>query len=89
MPPAAPIQISDSQSVTLALPANQNAGAVSDPSINGTGSAINDILRGLAVLANTSDTTAANPDFATLMQNVSTTLTSAGQTLNEESGAIG
>jgi flagellar hook-associated protein 3 FlgL len=86
---SSPVQISATQTVTLGLTANQNAGAVSDPSIAGTGSAINDILRSLAVMANSSDTTAANPDFATLMQNVSTTLTSAGQTLNEEAGAIG
>jgi flagellar hook-associated protein 3 FlgL len=86
---ATPVQISATQTATIGLTANQNAGAVSDPSIDGTGSAINDILRSLAVMANSSDTTSANPDFATLMQNVSTTLTSAGQTLDEESGALG
>jgi flagellar hook-associated protein 3 FlgL len=86
---AGTVQVSGSQQVTLNLPANQNVGAVSDPSINGTGSAINDILRGLSVLANATGAMASNPDFATLVDNVQTTLTSAGQTLAQESGAIG
>jgi flagellin-like hook-associated protein FlgL len=83
------VQIGPSQSVTLDLPANQNVGAVSDPSINGTGDAISDIMRSLAVVANSTSGMVSNPDFSTLMQNVSQTLTSAGTTLSQESGYIG
>jgi flagellar hook-associated protein 3 FlgL len=83
------VQIGPSESVTLDLPANQNVGAVSDPSIDGTGNAISDIVRSLAVVANSSSSMVSNPDFETLMQNVSTTLTSAGNTLAQESGYIG
>jgi flagellar hook-associated protein 3 FlgL len=83
------VQIGPYSSVTLDLPANQNVGAVSDPSINGTGSAINDIIRSLSVVANSTSAMISNPDFAQLMQNVSTTLTSAGGTLAQESGYIG
>lgn len=83
------VQIGPSSSVTLDLPANQNVGATSDPSINGTGSAINDIIRSLAVVANSTSSMVSNPDFSQLMQNVSTTLTSAGSTLAQESGYIG
>jgi flagellar hook-associated protein 3 FlgL len=87
--PPVTVAIGDSQSVTLSLPANSNAGAVSDPAINGTGNAISDIMRSLAVIANSTDSMSGNPDFATLMQNAATTLTSAGTTLAQESGAIG
>jgi flagellar hook-associated protein 3 FlgL len=83
------VQIGPSNSVTLDLPANRNVGAVSDPSINGTGNAISDIMRSLAVMANSTTAMAGNPDFLTLMQNASTTLTSAGATLAQESGQIG
>ena len=81
------VQVSPTQQISLDLPANQNVGAASDPS--GTGSAISDILRGLAVVANSSTAISGNPDFATLMQNASATLTSAGQTVAAESGALG
>src|ERR1700710_715274 len=83
------VQIGPSESVTLDLPANRNVGAVSDPSINGTGSAISDIVRSLAVMANSTTAMANNPDFKTLMQNAATTLSSAGATLAQESGQIG
>jgi flagellar hook-associated protein 3 FlgL len=83
------IQISDTQTVALGMTANQNAGATSDPSINGTGSAINDILRSLAVLANSTTATASSAGFSTLMQNVADTLSSAGATLTNEGSAIG
>ena len=83
------VQIGPGQSVTLDLPANQNVGGVSDPSINGTGNAISDIVGSLAVIANSTSAMISNPDFSTLMQHVSTTLTSAGGTLAQESGYIG
>jgi flagellin-like hook-associated protein FlgL len=83
------VQIGTNESVTLDLPANQNVGAVSDPSIDGTGNAITDVMRALAVVANSTGTMAGNPDFATLMQNAATTLTSANTTLAQESGQIG
>ena len=83
------IQIGDSQKVSLDLPANRNVGATSDPSINGTGSAINDILRSLSVIANGTGAMASNPDFQTLMKNASATLTSAASTLTAEAGQIG
>jgi flagellin-like hook-associated protein FlgL len=88
---AAPVtvQIANAEQVTLDLPANRNSGAVSDPAINGTGSAISDIMRSLAVVANSTDSMAGNPDFATLMQNAAATLTSAGATLAQESGQVG
>ena len=81
------VQISPTQGISLDLQANRNTGATSDPS--GTGSAVNDILRSLAVVANTSTAISGNPDFASLMQNASATLTSAGQTIAAESGSLG
>jgi flagellar hook-associated protein 3 FlgL len=81
------VQIGPSDSVTLDLPATQNVGAAANPS--GTGSAITDILGSLAVIANSTSAMVSNPDFSTLMQNVSTALTSAGNTLAQESGFIG
>lgn len=86
---AVTIQIAESERITLDLPANRNVGAVSDPGIAGTGSAINDIMRSLSLIANSTGAIAANPDFAALMKNASTTLTSARQTLSEEGGQIG
>ena len=83
------VQIGPSNSVVLDLPANRNVGAISALSINGTGSAINDVLRSLAVMANSTSSMASNPDFSTLMQNASATLTSANVTLTQESGQIG
>jgi flagellar hook-associated protein 3 FlgL len=87
--PVAPtqVEIGPSEYVTLALPATQNVGAAADPSH--TGSAITDILGSLAVIANSTSAMISNPDFSTLMQNVATTLTSAGNTLAQESGYIG
>jgi flagellar hook-associated protein 3 FlgL len=85
----AKLQVSDSQSVTLDLPANRNVGAVSDPSISGTGSAINDIIRALSVVANATGAMVANPDFATMMKDAAATLTSAGNTVTIESGQVG
>jgi flagellin-like hook-associated protein FlgL len=85
--PLATVQIADSNTVTLDLPANRNVGATSDPA--GTGNAISDIMRSLAVVANSTGGMASNPDFATLMQNAAATLTSAGTTLAQESGQIG
>jgi flagellar hook-associated protein 3 FlgL len=87
--PPVTVAIGNSQHVTLDLPANSNVGAVSDPAINGTGNAISDIMRSLAVIANSTDSMSGNPDFATLMKNAATTLTSAGNTLTQESGHIG
>ncbi len=86
---AAPVTVAigPSNSVVLDLPANKNVGAVS--AAGGTGNAINDVIRSLAVMANSTGTMSANPDFKTLMQNVSTTLASAGTTLAQESGQIG
>lgn len=81
------VKIGDSQSVTLDLPANQNVGATSDP--NGTGSAISDAMRALSVLANSNSDMASNPDFTTLMQNVVSTLNSAGTAVAQEEGQIG
>jgi len=85
--PLATIQIGASNSVTLDLPANRNVGASSDPA--GTGNAISDIMRSLAVVANSTGSMAGNPDFATLMQNAAATLTSAGSAIAQESGQIG
>ena len=87
--PGRQIAISSSQTISLDYPANQNTNAVSDPGINGTGSAIKDILGGLAVLANATPAMASTADFSALMQHVATTLTSANQTVNEQVGAIG
>ena len=84
-----PIQISDSRQISLDLLANRNVGAVSDPSINGTGSAIGDIMRSLSVMANSTGAMATNPDFAQLMHDAASTLTSAGATLAEEGDHIG
>jgi flagellar hook-associated protein 3 FlgL len=81
------VEIGPSEYVTVGLPATQNVGAASDPS--GTGSAITDILGSLAVIANSTSATASGSNFTTLMQNVSATLTSAGNTLAQESGYIG
>jgi flagellin-like hook-associated protein FlgL len=83
------IQIANSQSVSLDLPANRNVGAVSDPSINGTGSAINDIIRSLSVVANATGAMQSNPDFATMMKDAAKTLSSAGTTLSIEGGQLG
>lgn len=87
--PVAPtqVEVGPSEYVTLALPATQNVGAASDPS--GTGSAITDILGSLAVIANSTSAMVSSSNFATLMQGVSATLTSAGNTLAQESGYIG
>ena len=87
--PLGEVQIGDAERVSLDLPANRNAGAVSDPAINGTGSAMSDILRSLAVVANSTPAMRANPEFGTLMRDAARTLTSAGQTLAVESGRIG
>lgn len=87
--PPVTVAIANSEHVTLDLKANSNSGAVSDPAINGTGSAINDIMRSLSVLANSTESMSGNPDFATLMKNAATTLTSAGSTLAQEAGHIG
>ena len=86
----AKVQVSDTQSVTLGVIANRNvAGVTSDPAIGGTGSAMSDILRGLAVLANSSAAMSANPDFAALVRNATSTLGSANQTLTEQAGSVG
>lgn len=87
--PVAPtqLQIGPSEYVTLDLPATQNVGAAPNPS--GPGSAITDIMGSLAVIANSTSGMITSPNFQTLMQNVSTTLTSAGSTLAQESGFIG
>ena len=55
------IQISATQQISLGLPANQNVGATSAPA--GTGNAISDILRSLAVVANSSTAISSNPRF--------------------------
>jgi flagellar hook-associated protein 3 FlgL len=81
------VGIGPSEYVTVALPATQNVGAAADSS--GTGSAITDILGSLAVIANSTSAMVSNPDFSTLMQNATTTLTSANNTLAQESGYIG
>ena len=83
------IQVSASEKVSLDLPVNRNAGATSDPSINGTGSAMNDVLRSLSVIANSTGAMASNPDFQVLMKDASSTLTSAATTLTAEAGQIG
>ena len=87
--PAGTVEIADGQRVSLDVSANRNAGVTSDPSINGTGSAINDILRSLSVIANSSDTVAASTGFAALIKDASATLTSAGSTLTAQAGVIG
>lgn len=86
---AGTVEIADGQRVSLDVSANRNAGVTSDPSINGTGSAINDILRSLSVIANSSDTVAASTGFAALIKDASATLTSAGSTLTAQAGVIG
>ena len=83
------IVIGDSQSVSLDYPASQNTNAVSDPTINGTGSATRDILGSLAVLANATTAMSTTTDFAALMQHVSATLTSASATITQESSSLG
>ena len=83
------LQVSDFQKVVVDLPANRNVGAVSDPAIAGTGSAISDILRSLSVLANTTGGMAANPDLAVLARDASRTLSSAARTVSEEAGHLG
>ena len=86
----APVQVSDTQTVSLGVTANANVpGVTSDPSIGGTGSAIKDILRGLAVVANSSSAISSNPDFPALIQNATTTLASANTTLSEIGGSVG
>lgn len=87
--PPGSIQVSDSERVSLDLPANRDARATSDPSINGTGSAINDVLRSLTVMANSTGAMASNPDFRALIKDASSTLTSAATTLTAEAGQIG
>jgi len=86
---AVTVQVSDFQRVTLDLPANRNVGAASDLAISGTGNAISDIMRSLAVIANTTGAMAANPDFTALMKDATRTLSSAAQTVSEEAGQIG
>jgi flagellar hook-associated protein 3 FlgL len=87
-PVASPqIEIGPSEYVNLGLPATQNVGASADPS--GTGSAITDILGSLAVIANSTTAMASSSNFVSLIQDVSTTLTSAANTLAQESGYIG
>lgn len=86
---AGTVEIAEGQRVSLDVSANRNAGVTSDPSINGTGSAINDILRSLSVVANSSDTVAASTGFAALIKDASATLTSAGSTLTAQAGVIG
>ena len=83
------IAIGEGQTVSLDYPANQNTNAVSDPSINGTGSAMNDILGGLAILAHATTSMSTTADFATVMQHVATTLASANQTITQEASALG
>jgi flagellar hook-associated protein 3 FlgL len=81
------IAIGDSQTVSLDYPANQNTNATSDPS--GTGSATSDIFGSLAVLANATTAMSTTAGFATLMQHVSATLTSASATITQQSAALG
>ena len=83
------VTIGDNQQVSVSVPANRNAGAVSDPAIHGTGSAMGDIMRSLAVLANSTGPMAGNPDFTTLMKDAATTLNSAAGTLTQESAQLG
>ena len=83
------LQVSDFQRVVVDLPANRNVGAVSDPAIAGTGSAISDILRSLSVLANITGAMASNPDFAVLVCDAAVTLGSAAMTVSEQAGQIG
>jgi flagellar hook-associated protein 3 FlgL len=83
------VAIGDSQTVSLDYPANQNTNAVSDPAINGTGSAVRDILGSLAVLANATTTMTTAAGFATLMQHVSATLTSASGTVTQQAASLG
>jgi flagellar hook-associated protein 3 FlgL len=87
--PPVTVRVANSEQVTLDLPANRNVGGVSDPAIHGTGSAIGDIMRSLAVVANSTGSMVGNPDFATIMKDAAATLTSAGATLAQESGQIG
>lgn len=83
------IAIADGQRVSLDVSANRNAGVTSDPSIAGTGSAINDILRSLSVIANSSGAIAGSAGFSALIKDASATLTSAGSTLTAQAGVIG
>jgi len=83
------IAIGDSQTVSLDYPASQNTNAVSDPTIQGTGSATKDILGSLAVLANATTAMTTTAGFAALMQHVSATLTSASATITQQSAALG
>jgi flagellar hook-associated protein 3 FlgL len=87
--PGGTIEIAEGQRVSLDVSANRNAGVTSDPSINGTGSAVNDILRSLSVIANSSDTIAGSSGFSALIKDASATLTSAGSTLTAQAGVIG
>jgi flagellin-like hook-associated protein FlgL len=83
------VEVAASQKVVLDLPANQNVGGASDPAIAGTGNAVSDIMRALAVVANATGPMAANPDLGTLMGDAARTLSSAGGTVTEEASAIG
>ena len=85
VPPPTTVQIGDTERVSLDLLANRN----SIPTTAGAGGAINDILRSLAVVANSTAGMSANPDFATLMKDAAATLTSAGTALTVERGRIG
>jgi flagellar hook-associated protein 3 FlgL len=87
--PAGTVEIADGQRVSLDVSANRNAGVISDSAIKGTGSAVNDILRSLSVIANSSDAVAASPGFAALIKDASATLTSAASTLTAQVGVIG
>lgn len=82
------IKIADGQRVSLDVSANRNAGVTSDPS-SGTGSAINDILRSLSVIANGPAAIAGSASFSALLKDASATLTSAGSTLTAQAGVIG
>lgn len=83
------VEVTQSQKIVLDLPANQNVGGNSNLAIGGTGNAVSDIMRALAVVANTTGPMAANPDLRTLMGDAARTLTSAGATVTEEASAIG
>jgi flagellar hook-associated protein 3 FlgL len=83
------IQISPSQSVSLSFPANQNVGATSDTTTNTTGSAVSDILRSLSVLSNLSGTQVSTGGYAALVQDSVNTLTTANQTMADQSGTLG
>ena len=70
---------------TVAIGDNQQ-GSVSVPANSG---AMGDIMRGLAVLANSTGPMAANPDFATLMKDAATTLNAAAGTLTQAGAQLG